>query len=71
MKDAKSRRIVEIICPNKLRPTPTGIKFNHLDVNGNINHSNASQPNISQSNRFICPLCREQHDWNINDVVDF
>ncbi|WP_299006557.1 hypothetical protein [uncultured Shewanella sp.] len=66
MEDTKSSRIIEIICPNKLRPTPTGIKFNHFNDHGKV-----TLPKDCQFNRFICPLCREQHDWTINDVVDF
>ncbi|WP_298773562.1 hypothetical protein [uncultured Shewanella sp.] len=66
MEDTKSSKMIEIICPNKLRPTPTGLKFTHLE-----NHGNTTMLNNNQSHRFMCPLCREQHDWNINDVVDF
>ncbi|MCL1125237.1 hypothetical protein [Shewanella surugensis] len=53
--------IIEIICPNKLKLTPTGMKSNHFYLN----------KTSSQLNSFICPLCREQHHWSEKDVVDY
>ncbi|WP_299494614.1 hypothetical protein [uncultured Shewanella sp.] len=61
MEDAKNGKIIEIICPNKLKLTPTGIQMNAYDLSNNN----------AQYNRFICPLCSEEHDWNVHDVVVF